>query len=88
VTPRNAPSVINATFNFRQQGREGAERFNGVNVWGRTPGAKVLRRRCPTSCSPFGSDPGRLARLAGGRPMTNAGIMSFAGRTGLTSPGS
>jgi cytochrome c peroxidase len=83
VTPRNAPTVINAAFNFREQWDGKAQNvFNGVNVWGdRTPGAKVLDSPTPDQLQPARVEipNGALASQAVG-PMTNAGIMSFAGR--------
>jgi cytochrome c peroxidase len=83
VTPRNAPTVINAAFNFREQWDGKAQNvFNGVNVWGdRTPGAKVLDAPTPDQLQPTRLEISNaaLASQAVG-PMTNAGIMSFAGR--------
>jgi cytochrome c peroxidase len=83
VTPRNAPSVDNAVFNFRQQWDGKAQNvFNGVNVWGdRTPGAKVLEAPAANQLQPVRLEipNASLASQAVG-PMTNAGIMSFAGR--------
>src|SRR4051794_2408837 len=83
VTPRNAPTVINATFNFRQQWDGKAQNvFNGVNVWGdRTPGSKVLEAPTPGQLQPVRLEipNASLASQAVG-PMTNAGVMSFAGR--------
>jgi cytochrome c peroxidase len=83
VTPRNAPTVINAAFNFREQWDGKAQNvFNGVNVWGdRTPGAKVLEAPGPDQLQPVRLEipNASLASQAVG-PMTNAGIMSFAGR--------
>jgi cytochrome c peroxidase len=83
VTPRNAPTVINAAFNSREQWDGKAQNvFNGVNVWGdRTPGAKVLDAPTPGQLQPARAEipNGSLASQAVG-PMTNAGIMSFAGR--------
>jgi cytochrome c peroxidase len=83
VTARNAPSVINAAFNFREQWDGKAQNvFNGVNVWGdRTPGAKVLQAPTPDQLAPVRVEipDAPLASQAVG-PMTNAGIMSFAGR--------
>lgn len=45
VAPRNAPSIINAIFNFRNLSNGSAQNdFNGVNKWGgRDPDAKVYR---------------------------------------------
>jgi cytochrome c peroxidase len=84
VTTRNAPSVDNAVFNFREQWDGKAQNvFNGVNVWGdRTPGAKVLEAPSPDQLAPVRVEipDAALASQAVG-PMTNAGIMSFAGRT-------
>src|SRR5207253_1423199 len=57
--------------------------FNGVNVWGdRTPGVKVLESPAADQLQPVRAeiDNASLASQATG-PMTNAGIMSFAGRT-------
>ncbi|TXI16843.1 MAG: cytochrome C peroxidase [Nitrosomonas sp.] len=50
VEPRNAPTVINAVFNFRNflDGRAQNE-FNGINNWGaRDPDAHVYRARSAT----------------------------------------
>ena len=83
VTPRNAPTVINAAFNFREQWDGKAQNvFNGVNVWGdRTPGATVLDAPTPGQLQPARVEipNASLASQAVG-PMTNAKIMSFAGR--------
>ena len=83
VTPRNAPTVINAAFNFREQWDGKAQNvFNGVNVWGdRTPGAKVLDAPTPGQLQPTRLEipNGALASQAVG-PMTNGAIMSFNGR--------
>ena len=54
VTPRNAPSVINAVFNLRNfwDGRA-QDVFNGVNAYGsRDPGAFVMRADRPSVMAP------------------------------------
>jgi cytochrome c peroxidase len=84
VTPRNAPTVVNAAFNFREQWDGKAQnRFNGVNPLGdRAPGVRVFDAQAPNQLAAFKPeiDDAALASQATG-PMTNGGIMSFAGRT-------
>jgi cytochrome c peroxidase len=83
VTPRNAPTVINATFNHREQWDGKARNtFNGVNPIGERSGATVLEATTPDSiaATKIALSDAPLASQAVG-PMTNAGIMSFKGRT-------
>ncbi|MFL5926697.1 MAG: cytochrome-c peroxidase [Gaiellaceae bacterium] len=83
VSPRNAPSTINAVFNDRQfwDGRAQND-FNGVNALGsRDPNAKVLEATSPDRLEPvqISLTNASLASQAVG-PVTK-GEMSYDGRT-------
>lgn len=85
VEPRNAPSVINAIFNFRNFWDGRAQNiFNGVNPFGtRDPYAFVLRSPSPTE-QPLPTqvriDNASLASLSVGPPLSSF-EMSADGRT-------
>jgi cytochrome c peroxidase len=84
VAPRNAPSVINAIFNFRNlwNGRGNAV-FNGVSTFGaRDTAARVLEVQLDGSVLPVpvAIDHGSVASVAVGPPVS-ADLMSCAGRT-------
>jgi cytochrome c peroxidase len=84
VTPRNAPTVINAAFDSRLQWDGKAQNdFNGIDPFGaRNKGARILEATGPGQISPVQIDlqNAALASQAVG-PVTNATIMSFNGRT-------
>lgn len=83
VTPRNAPSVINAVFNVRNFWDGRAQRiFNGVNPWGqRDSGAAVWRADVPGALTKVkvALDRSSLASQAVG-PVLSSFEMSSAGR--------
>ena len=83
VTPRNAPSVINAVFNVRNFWDGRAQRvFNGVNSWGgRDAGASVWRSSAPGLLAKvkIALDRSSLASQAVG-PALSSFEMSSAGR--------
>lgn len=83
VTPRNAPSVINAVFNVRNFWDGRAQRvFNGVNPWGaRDAGATVWRASVPGLLAKvkIALDRSSLASQAVG-PALSSFEMSSAGR--------
>src|SRR5262245_14525180 len=84
VAPRNAPSVINAIFNFRNlwNGRGNAV-FNGVSSFGpRDAAARVLQVQADGSVLPVpvAIDHGSVASVAVGPPVS-PDLMSCAGRT-------
>jgi cytochrome c peroxidase len=83
VTPRNAPSVINAVFNVRNFWDGRAQRvFNGVNSWGgRDAGATVWRASVPGLLAKvkIALDRSSLASQAVG-PALSSFEMSSAGR--------
>src|SRR5436309_982667 len=84
VAPRNAPSVINAIFNFRNlwNGRGNAV-FNGVSTFGaRDAAARVLEVQLDGSVVPvpIAIDHGSVASVAVGPPVS-PDLMSCAGRT-------
>lgn len=81
---RNAPSVINAVFNFRNfwDGRAQND-FNGVNNWGsRDPNAKVYRASSPTELEPVqvSINNASLASQAVAAPLSDR-EMSASGRS-------
>jgi cytochrome c peroxidase len=85
VTPRNAPTVINSVFNSREQWDMKAQsEFDGVDPFGpaRSKHASVFQAAGPDQIVPVQVDiqNAALASQAVG-PMTNGGLMSFAGRT-------
>jgi cytochrome c peroxidase len=84
ATPRNAPTVINAGFDSRLQWDGKAQNdFNGVDPFGqRSAAARVLQATGPDQITPLTVDihNAALASQSVG-PVTNAGIMSFGGRT-------
>jgi cytochrome c peroxidase len=83
VSPRNAPSVINAVFNVRNFWDGRAQRvFNGVNPWGlRDAGASVWRAATPLQLAKvkITLDRSSLASQAVG-PALSSFEMSAAGR--------
>ena len=83
VARRNAPSVINAVFNFRNfiDGRAQND-FNGVNNWGRRdPDAKVFKALTPSQIQPIqiSLNNSSLASQAVAAPLSNF-EMSASGR--------
>ncbi len=83
VAKRNAPSVINAVFNFRNffDGRAQSD-FNGINNWGsRDPDAKVYRALSPTQIQPvqISLNNASLASQAVAAPLSDR-EMSASGR--------
>lgn len=83
VSPRNAPSVINAVYNVRNFWDGRAQRiFNGVNPWGlRDPAAAVWRANSPATLAKvrISLDWSSLASQAVG-PALSSFEMSAAGR--------